>query len=203
MKLSYTGTASNSALLILHGLFGNKNNFSSILKVLVKKSIHFILHIDINSIALDLRNHGASEWAASSKVIDMANDVKDFIQEKNIEKVDILGHSLGGKVGMKLALEYPNLVNSLIVVDMSPFSKRNPTEMLTFVKEMKKVQEQYANRQDIKLALQKVVHDPMVLEFLMTNLVLKDDDSWKFRINLESLERDIPGMLQEEITRGK
>jgi pimeloyl-ACP methyl ester carboxylesterase len=133
----------------------------------------------------------------------MARDIKDFIQEKKIEKVDILGHSLGGKVGMKLAIEYPNLVNSLIVVDMSPFSKRNPSEMLTFVKEMKKAQEKYTNRQDIKLALKGVVSDPLVLEFLMTNLIKKDDDSWKFRINLEALERDIPGMLQEEITSGK
>ena len=138
----------------------------------------------------------------------MAQDIQEFIKIRKMDKIDVLGHSLGGKVGMKLALEAPHLVDSLIVVDMSPFSKRDPTQFLMFIKKMREAERKYHKKSDIRLFLTDVVHDPVVLDFLMTNLRKKFDpkiktDRWIFTCNLKSLENDISGIMQDLDTRCK
>lgn len=190
VPLSSIGSFSKSeSFLILHGLFGSKQNWSSIVKALNTKGV--------TAAALDLRNHGESGWDTDGSVSSMSRDIIGFLDNNGIEKAHILGHSLGGKVGMNLALEFPSRVQSLISVDMSPLTKNNSKEMLFYIQEMKKVQgiETKAKAKDI---LEKSIQNSLVLQFLLSNLVRKHEGRFDFRINLNALENSLEDIFSQQ-----
>ena len=97
-------------LLIVHGLFGSARNWRAIARNLsTDRQVHVV----------DMRNHGDSFWDADNSYEAMANDLAKVIQSLGVT-LDILGHSMGGKAGMVLALTYPELVNRLLVADIAP-----------------------------------------------------------------------------------
>ena len=187
IDLSFAGSLSKTGcLIILHGLFGSKQNWGSIVKALNSKGI--------KTVAVDLRNHGNSGWAKDMTLVNMTMDLIRFMDKNEIQKAHILGHSLGGKIAMNTALEFPNRVQSLISVDMSLKPKDNSKEFLFYIYEMKKV----VGVQSKSIAaevLSKTIKNPLILQFLLTNLV-KSDSGYRFRINLESLEQSLPLMLK-------
>ena len=99
---------------IFHGLFGRAKNWHSI--ALKLSSI-----VEGLFIVFDLRNHGENDTSTEISYSIMANDVYEFIQSKNISKISIIGHSMGGKLGMLFSLLYPTFVKQLFVVDIAPF----------------------------------------------------------------------------------
>ena len=116
MKLNYklSECASTSPWLILiHGLFGNADNLAGIKR-------HF--ESNYNVISIDLPDHGESPWTSSFSVDDAANGVFEIMQSLNIGESAVLGHSLGGKVAMRLALNHGDVVSHLIVADIAPVS---------------------------------------------------------------------------------
>lgn len=105
-----------NALVVCHGLFGSKQNWRSLAKSMAKG-------FGVPIYTLDMRNHGSSPHSDSMTYLDMATDVKSFLQQKNLTNVTLVGHSMGGKVVMALALDPSlpeNTVSHLISVDMSP-----------------------------------------------------------------------------------
>ena len=98
-------------LIIIHGLFGMSDNWNTLGKQFSK---HFKVHL------IDLRNHGKSPHSADFNYDVMCDDVLQYMQHHNIQKSILLGHSLGGKVAMKFAFTYPQNIEKLIVVDISP-----------------------------------------------------------------------------------
>ena len=98
-------------VVILHGLLGSARNWTGIAKELA--ATHRVF-------ALDLRNHGRSPWAATMSFDEMAGDVAAFIGGHDLSPAGVIGHSLGGKVAMRLALTRPELVERLLVVDVAP-----------------------------------------------------------------------------------
>lgn len=190
VSLSSIGSISKTeSLIIIHGLFGSKQNWSSIVKALNSKGI--------TTAALDLRNHGESGWNDDGSVHSMSRDIIGFLDKNGIEKAHILGHSLGGKVGMRLAWDFPSRVQSLISVDMSPFTKNNSKEMLFYIQEMKKV-EGIENKAKAKEILGENIQNSLVLQFLLSNLVRKHD-KFDFRINLQALENSLQGIFAQDI----
>ena len=111
LDLAYTEIGSGPPLVILPGLFGSKRNWTSIARQLAEH--HRVL-------TLDLRNHGESPWDSLHDYPSMAGDVAGFLETHAIPSAIVLGHSMGGKVAMTLALTRPDLVEKLIVVDITP-----------------------------------------------------------------------------------
>ena len=113
MILASKEFGSGKPLVILHGLFGFSDNWKTQAKVL---SGYFRV------VLVDLRNHGRSSWAVIHDYTSMAQDVLETMDYLEIKEAHIIGHSMGGKTAMLFAVNYPNLVDKLIIVDISPKS---------------------------------------------------------------------------------
>jgi pimeloyl-ACP methyl ester carboxylesterase len=99
-------------LVILHGLLGSAKNWGSMAKSLSEER---------QVICLDLRNHGKSPWLPTHSYTDLAQDLTNTLDQK----VDLMGHSMGGKAAMALSLKNPKLVNKLIIADISPVNYKH------------------------------------------------------------------------------
>ncbi len=106
------GEGADTPLVLLHGLFGQAANFGAVQKALAAGGRRVL--------ALDLRNHGASPHAAEMNYAVMAADVAETLRQEGIAAADVLGHSMGGKVAMTLALTEPALISRLIIADIAP-----------------------------------------------------------------------------------
>ncbi len=111
LELAYTETGEGPPLVILHGLFGSSRNWASVARRLGETHRVF---------AVDLRNHGASPWAETMDYGEMAEDVRAFLARHGLAGATVMGHSMGGKTAMRLALEHGRDVGRLIVVDFAP-----------------------------------------------------------------------------------
>jgi len=111
MELHFEVAGEGEPLVILHGLFGSLENWRPMSKRLAQ---HFKVF------ALDQRNHGQSPHSFEMDYLLMAKDVRDFLGAQALTDCFVLGHSMGGKTAMQLALSYPGSVRKLVVADMSP-----------------------------------------------------------------------------------
>ena len=103
---------SGKPLLVLHGFLGMSDNWKTLGAKYAESG--FAAHL------LDLRNHGRSFHSDTFNYQAMADDIVAYCKANNLNKVDVIGHSMGGKVAMFLAVTYPELVDKLIVADISP-----------------------------------------------------------------------------------
>lgn len=147
-------------------------------------------------ISVDARNHGDSPHTEQHSYEKMALDIKKFLEERKIEKAAVLGHSMGGRSMMLFALLYPQLVERLIVVDISPVSPigTSRTDIPLFLRAMKSIE--LANNLTIhqgrKVAderLSEIIDEKSLRDFLITNLAKSETGDFRWRINLDTLER--------------
>jgi pimeloyl-ACP methyl ester carboxylesterase len=163
-------------LLVLHGLFGSAKNWHSIARKLEA-------HYDIW--ALDLRNHGQSPWDMNMNYPELADDLRHFILQHELTSVHLLGHSMGGKAAMTLALAQPDLVQSLIVVDIAPVNYNH--SFMDYVQAMQNINlEGLSRRSEVDQCLSVSIQDAGIRMFLLQNLVFSQDH-YDWRINLASL----------------
>ncbi len=176
LELNAVTTGTGPPLLLLHGLFGSATNWRGIARALSDShEVH----------ALDLRNHGASPWAESMSYVEMAGDVRGFIESSGLSKASVLGHSMGGKAAMALALLHPELVDKLIVADIAPVSYADT--LTPFAEAMRSVDVMAAaSRTEVQRRLQSMLPDPSVAGFLTQNLVSRNDH-FDWRINLGAI----------------
>lgn len=183
LDLAYDVTGDGPPLVILHGLFGSARNWRGIAGGLGKRYRVF---------SLDLRNHGDSPWDADMSYEAMAGDVRAFIGSQDIAGAAVMGHSMGGKAAMALALESPELVGALIVVDVAPVTR--PPELRAFTRAMAAVDlSQVARRADAERLLQAAIDDRRVRGFLVQNLVVRDGRA-AWRLNLDVIDRGMEGI---------
>jgi esterase len=109
MSLNFLVNGSGSPCVWLHGLLGSANNFAFLTKEI--PGTHYLL---------DLRNHGKSFWDPDCSYEAMAGDVRRFLSDQGLERVTVIGHSMGGKTAIKLACEFPTLVDQLVLIDSAP-----------------------------------------------------------------------------------
>ncbi|VDO28428.1 unnamed protein product [Brugia timori] len=175
-----------SPVVILHGLFGQKTNWRSIASNLGRLLRTVIF-------TLDLRNHGNSPWHPTMTYAEMANDVQYFIDEiipqqiGSFSKVHLLGHSMGGKTAMRVALMKGSDVRleSLIVEDIAP-KAYNFSTFSRIIEVMKSI-DLTSDRAGIEQELASTVADKTTRLFLLTNLVLTDQHTYSWRLNLDSI----------------
>ena len=181
LNLAFETVGSGPPLLVLHGLFGSRGNWSSIARHLAPThSVH----------SVDLRNHGASPWADSMDYNEMADDVLQLMERLALRQPAVLGHSMGGKTAMALALRHPQRVSRLFVVDVAPVSYADT--LTPFAQAMRSVDVvAAASRTEVQGRLQRSVPDPAVVPFLMQNLVARNG-RFDWRINLMGISAAMP-----------
>ncbi|RNA61894.1 alpha/beta fold hydrolase [Chryseobacterium nematophagum] len=183
---------SSTPLLVFHGLFGMLDNWGTFGKDLGEKlPVHLI----------DLRNHGRSFHSDSMTHDDLANDIADYMNHYGIEKAHVLGHSLGGKAVMQFAIQYPEKVDKLIVVDISP--KAYPPHHQGIIKALKDVDFNVLNsRNEVEVVLSQYIPEKSVIQFLTKNLYWNDDKKLAWRFNLKTLSEKYNEFVSNAIKFG-
>ncbi len=177
LELSFSETGSGSPVIILHGLFGSKRNWQSI-----GKRIGGSHHVFV----VDLRNHGDSPWDEAMRYADMAADIAALLKRHSLGPAAIVGHSMGGKAAMMLALTEPRLVERLCVVDIAPAPSGGT--LIDYIKDMRAMDlSAFSRRSEVEEAMKETITDPAIRAFLAHN-VRTGPDGLSWQVNLAALE---------------
>lgn len=163
-------------LLIAHGLYGSARNWGVIAKRLSDQR---------QVVAVDMRNHGNSDWFSTHSYFDLADDLAQTIRFHGA-KMDVLGHSMGGKAAMILALKYPDLLGRMVIADIAP-TPYNHTQ-IHLIRAMQNVDLGPVERRADAIAQLGQVENPMLQSFLLQSLDLK---AKKWRLNLDILASEM------------
>ena len=165
-------------LLIVHGLFGSARNWG----VIARR-----LGTDRQVISVDMRNHGDSHWTESHDYFGMAEDLAEVLEHRGVS--DVLGHSMGGKASMVLALTRPDLVRRLVVADIAPVEYGH--DQIDNIRKMKQVDlEAIASRSDAAEMMGDL--EAATAAFFLQSLDLQEK---RWKLNLDVLERDMETIL--------
>lgn len=173
---------------MLHGLFGSSDNW---LGVAPKLADHFHLFL------LDLRNHGQSPHSEEMDYPVMAADIAEWMDAQKLDSANVLGHSMGGKVAMQLALDFPERIKKLVVVDIAP--RANPPEHNTIFAALLGLDlNKFQSLREIEEALAPEIPDLVLRRFLLKNLARlpKSGDAsvgspvFKWKINLPGIYKN-------------
>ncbi|GAA4378205.1 alpha/beta fold hydrolase [Hymenobacter koreensis] len=183
LPLHFRELGQGRPLVILHGLFGTLDNWQTLAR---RWSEHFRV------IVVDLRNHGRSPHANEHTYELMSADVLGLFDQLQLgNDVTLLGHSMGGKVAMRFALDYPERLARLVVLDIAPrFSDMaHQDEILAGLNavDLNTVQ----SRQEADDALAQHIRQPGVRQFLLKNLYRREDNSFAWRPNLAVLTAEM------------
>jgi pimeloyl-ACP methyl ester carboxylesterase len=163
-------------ILILHGLLGSHRNWRSVAQSLAA---------DHRVYAADLRNHGQSPHSDRMDYPHLIADVAAMIHALGLDRVHLIGHSLGGKVAMCLALSEPDLVESATIVDMAPVTYPNLNAPILEALRALPITE-LSDRRSADRELAATIPDASLRQFLLTNLV-KDGNGFSWQPNLATL----------------
>ncbi len=185
MQLFYKQySTAGKPLIILHGLFGQHGNWTTQAKVFAD---------DFKVYGFDARNHGRSPHADSMSYPEMAEDIAQTMDALAISNADFIGHSMGGKIAIQLALNSPERVNKLVVVDIAPVAyteelDNGPNQELNAL--LKINLEAATSRQQIDSLLKADVPDKAIRDFLLTNLQRNSSGEFQWRMNLPVIAKD-------------
>lgn len=181
-----------SRVVFLHGLFGQGRNFTQVAKA---------LEPDLRSLLVDLPDHGRSPWTSEVSYTAMADAVADTLRTgfATDGPVHVVGHSMGGKVAMVLALRHPDLVRRLVVVDISPVLSAGESEFEHLLGSLAWLDLASVDRRaDADRLLGERIPDERVRGFLLQNL--RSDPAaptgWRWQANLGLLRRDLPTIAE-------
>ena len=193
MQLNYKTYGDGFPLVILHGLFGNLDNWSTIARRWAE---------DYRVILVDLRNHGRSPHADEMTYPLMAEDLAAFLEEQGVDRCHLLGHSMGGKVAMQTALSYPTLVEKLVVVDMAPRPYgRGHDDVFAALHALDPASLQ--DRREAEEQMKPHMEDAGVRMFLLKNLARDGEEGFRWRMNLQVLDRDYENLIAPVGTLGQ
>jgi pimeloyl-ACP methyl ester carboxylesterase len=180
-----------SPIVFCHGLFGQGRNWTQIGKALAT---------DHRVLLVDMPNHGASPWTEDFGYVAMAEQVAALLDAD--DPVTLVGHSMGGKTAMVLALRHPQLVERLCVVDISPVAQPASAEFAGYIAAMQQLDlTALERRSDADEALAPDVPNRTVRSFLLQNL-RREDDGWRWLLNLDVLGAELAtlgGWPQDEL----
>lgn len=188
----YGENQTGTALLVFHGLFGMLDNWGGFGKEMGEL---FPVHL------IDLRNHGKSFHSSEMSHDDLALDILHYMEFHQLKKINLLGHSLGGKAVMQFAIKYPDKVKKLIVVDIAP--KAYPPHHQGIIKALETVDFEKVNtRQEVEELLQQYIPEKSVIQFLAKNLYWTEDKKLNWRFNLKILAEKYTEFVSNAIKYG-
>ncbi len=201
MKLFYRKIGEGQPLIILHGLFGQSDNWNSIGKQFAEQGFQVYL--------ADLRNHGNSPHSEIWNYQVMSDDIFELIADADLlhhKNIILLGHSMGGKVAMQFAVQHPDLLKQIVVVDIGP-KFHLPDNQLVLqalnaidLKEMK-------TRKEVELILSQYISDYGTKQFLLKNIYWKENNEnadntgvLEWRFNLKTIIQEIKNVSEEIVS---
>lgn len=180
-RMEYGARTEAPGLLIAHGLYGSARNWGVISKRLSDSR---------QVVAVDMRNHGSSPWFETHSYPEMADDLATVLDGLD-GPFDVLGHSMGGKAAMVLALTRPDLVNRLIVADIAPVTYSH--SQIQYIEAMKSVDlSRIESRSDVNAQLEGKVDNPALISFFTQSIDIKEK---QWRLNLETLGAEMPKIM--------
>lgn len=184
---SETVGVSGETVVFLHGLFGQGKNFTQIAKG---------AQPDFQSLLVDLPNHGASDWTQGFDYVEQADVVAEHLRRTVAAEapVNLVGHSMGGKVAMLLALRHPELIGRLAVVDISPVAHQSMGEFEHLLDSLLDLPlKEISSRREADERLREPIPEDMVRGFLLQSLV-RSDEGFRWRPNLKLLRQSLPAI---------
>jgi len=186
MSLHFSKRGSGEALVLIHGLFGSLENLGAIARLLAN---HFTVY------SIDLPNHGKSSHTNSTGLQEIVMELIRWMDEQRLPAANVVGHSLGGKVAMELALFDPQRVGRMAVMDISPVHY-NPHHNQVFEGLLAIDTATITRRGDADEILQAYVHELAVRSFLLKNLTKASDGQFQWRMNLPVIHRDYSQLIR-------
>jgi len=188
------GENNTKPLIILHGLYGSSDNWLNIGKHLSESYKVYLI---------DLRNHGNSPHSEKHNYYLLRDDLFEFMEEKGISKASILGHSMGGKTAIYFAIEYPEKVEKLIVVDIAPGpykSLANPSSNtlnhLNILNALYNLDtENLKTLRDADQELSETIPYKQVRQFLLKNLKRDENGKFYWLLNINTLRNELPSIV--------
>ncbi len=181
MKLAYREYGQGTPMVILHGLFGQSDNWNTLAKQFAEKGFRVF--------TVDQRNHGLSPHSDLWTYNHMAEDLKEFIDEHGLDKPVLLGHSMGGKTVMYFNYLYPNVAGKVIICDIA--ARAYPPHHNEVLKALHSVDfNEVKTRKDAEHVLGLHISDFGTKQFLLKNIYWKDTENnvmdWRFNLKVIS-----------------
>jgi len=190
--VNYTQQGQGESLLLVHGLFGSCANLNMVARQL--KQHYLVTNIDV-------RNHGHSFQINNMHYSEMAKDIIALLDHLNINTTSLLGHSMGGKIAMQTALDFPDRINQLIVADIAPVEY--PPHHNRIIEGLKALDLTIIkSRKEADVQLADYVNDSGVRQFLLRNLE-QVDKHFQFQCNLDFISQCYPQIMQGYQGSGK
>ncbi|MDH3635315.1 MAG: alpha/beta fold hydrolase [Gammaproteobacteria bacterium] len=179
-ELHFTSNGSGQPLVVLHGLFGSGKNWQTHARQFASR---------YRVVTIDLRNHGDSFHADEMNYPVMANDVEALLRQLDIDKCYILGHSMGGKVAMALALQNTDLFAAMIVADIAPVAYfHHYDDLIDPILALRL--DRLESRAEADQLLRQNIPEDQLRAFLLQNLI-RESSGWRWRVNWQVIQRDI------------
>lgn len=179
-------------VVLLHGLFGASDNLNRLAKSL---SETFRVH------ALDARNHGRSPHSDRMNYAVMAKDVMQYLDRHEIEKVLCVGHSMGGKTAMEMALAYPERIARLIVADIAPV-KYPPHHQKIFEAFFAVDTDRVTSRSEVEAVFAEYISDSATRQFLLKSLVRGTNGEFNWRFNIDAIYKNYSHIIEAPGAKG-
>lgn len=184
MRLHYREYGEGPPVVLLHGLLGSSENWHTIARTLSQ---------DYRVVVPDLRNHGKSPHSDDFSYPLLASDLLELIRSMRLMKPILVGHSMGGKTAMELALEFPDIPRAVVVEDMIPGQTEGMAgKHIRMLLELDLARAAFRN--DIESQLLRKINDRRLVLFLLKNLVRNKDKSFSWRSNLKALITNYDGI---------
>lgn len=182
VELNFRKTGEGYPLVILHGLFGSSDNWQSFALRMAEKQFEVY--------TVDLRNHGRSPHHPEHSYKAMAEDVLLLIKNEIRKPVALMGHSMGGKTAMRTALDFPEWIDKLIVLDIAPSAY--PVLHAEIIAALKSIDlNTLTSRSEANNILSEKIKQEDTRQFLLKGLYRSDDNRFAWRFNLDVLEKEI------------
>lgn len=191
MNLFYRKSGQGKPLFILHGLFGSSDNWQSLAK-------KFAENFEVYTI--DQRNHGLSFHSSEWNYAAMSKDILQLMDEMQIPKINLIGHSMGGKAAMHFALQHPQRIEKLVVVDIAPkYYPIHHRQLLDALVELDL--SKISSRKEAETQLALKISNQGELQFILKNLYWKDTATnqlaWRFNLPVINSAIEIVGEVQQ------
>lgn len=184
---------SGPPLVILHGMLGSSRNWQTAGRDLAARRRVF---------ALDLRNHGLSPHAESMSYTEMAGDVVAWLNARKMGQVDLMGHSMGGKVAMLLACRSPARVGRLTVVDTAPRGYNWPAHREEFAAMGGLDLASLGSRAEAEARMEARIPSWAMRKFIASNLERNASGGWKWQFNLPAITAALPELERNPLSPG-
>ena len=185
MRLNYSDQGVGDPVFLIHGLFGSLSNLGNLARALAP---------NYRVISVDLRNHGDSPHQPEMSLLSMAQDIVELMDYLSIASAYFVGHSLGGKVAMQLAMSEANRVKSLVIVDIAPVKYQdNNSIIINNLYDLSKVIIKDRKMADSFLSLQGV--EFFVRAFLLKNLRRNIAGNFELKININAIKANYENHL--------